>query len=432
MEFVLTANSPGEVSTWLAPVVRALREKTPGARISVFLVPCAFATGAEKAVVAAMPGVDRAFGPGEYWRHALAVPAVRGFEREGAVLFLGGDPVHALWLGRRLGLPALAYMERGSRWGRHFAEVFVPNEGAREKLLRRGADPQRVRVVGDLMLDAVRPSRSPEAVRAELGLDPSRPVVAVFPGSRRFELEQAMPFLLRAAEILWEGRRELQFVMSLAPFVSPLDLDGKPVAALGGTPVTLEPDGNRWRAVTGRGLVVPALRGAPYDIMQVADLALTVPGSNTAEMAAMGLPMVVALPLNLAESIPLPGLAQYVERVPVVGKRWKRAIVHRLSARTPLVALPNRKAGRAIVPEVRGILRPEDVALEAERLLADAKARSAMAAALREVMGPPGAARRIAERLYQVAAGPSEAIGRKGDDQDEREAQGGLQPGEVP
>src|SRR5690606_21479958 len=111
MEFVLTANSPGEVSTWLAPVVRALREKTPGARISVFLVPCAFATGAEKAVVAAMPGVDRAFGPGEYWRHALAVPAVRGFEREGAVLFLGGDPVHALWLGRRLGLPALAYME---------------------------------------------------------------------------------------------------------------------------------------------------------------------------------------------------------------------------------------------------------------------------------------------------------------------------------
>src|SRR5690606_41466355 len=107
MEFVLTANSPGEVSTWLAPVVRALREKTPGARISVFLVPCAFATGAEKAVVAAMPGVDRAFGRAESWRHAWAVPRGRGFGREGAVLSSAGAPVPALWLGGRLGLPPL-------------------------------------------------------------------------------------------------------------------------------------------------------------------------------------------------------------------------------------------------------------------------------------------------------------------------------------
>ena len=413
MEFVLTANSPGEVSTWLAPTVRAIKERAPSARIRVFLVPCAFATGAEKTVAAAMPGVDRAFGPGEYWRHALTPLPLRGFARRGAVLFLGGDPVHALWLGRRLGLPALAYLERGSSWARRFAEVFVPTEGVRERLLRRGAEPERVHVVGDLMLDAVKPARPPDAVRERLGLDPARPVVAVFPGSRRFELQQAMPFLLRAAEILREGHRELQFVMSLAPFVAPSEIDGTPARALGGTPVKLEPYGDHWRAVTGRGLVVPALRGAPYDVMQVADLALTVPGSNTAEMAAMGLPMVVAVPLNLAESIPLPGVVQYVERVPLVGKRWKRAVVQRLSDRTPFVAIPNRKAGRAIVPEVRGMLRPEDVAIEAARVLADPKGREAMRAALRQVMGPPGASQRIAARLIEMAGG-SEASGAAG------------------
>lgn len=413
MEFVLTANSPGEVSTWLAPVVRVLREEAPAARISVFLVPCAFATGAEAAVVAGMPGVDRVFSPAQYWRHALALRAARGFARRGAVLFLGGDPVHAVWLGRRLGLPVFAYLERGTRFGRSFQRIFVPDGRARERVLRRGAEAERVEVVGDLMVDAVRPRRDADGVRALLGLDARRPVVAVFPGRRRYELRQALPFLLRAAEILWEDQRDLQFVLGLAPFVSPGAVDGQPVSALDGTPVSLEPleepPGQRWRAVTGRGLVVPALRGAPYDVMQVADLALTIPGSNTAEMAAMGVPMVVALPLNLAETIPLPGLAHYLERVPVVGRRWKRALVLRRHQRTPFVALPNRKAGQLIVPEVRGILRPEDVALEAARLLRDAQARESMGAALRAAMGPPGAAHRIAAQLLH-AVSPGESL----------------------
>ena len=416
MEFVLTANSPGEVSTWLAPVVRALRQEAPTARITVFLVPCAFATGAEASVVASMPEVDRVFGPGQYWRQAMAFPALRGFDRRGALLFLGGDPIHALWLARRLGLPPLAYMERGSSLSRGFREIFVPDEGARGRVLRRGAPPERVQVVGDLMVDAVRPQRNPEAVRAALGLDPARPVVAVFPGSRPFELQQLLPFFMRVAEILWEGRRELQFVISLAPFVPPQELDGVPVPALGGTRVTLaaedNPPGERWRAVTERGLVVPALRGAAHDVLQVADLALTVPGSNTAEMAVLGVPMVVAAPLNLAETIPLPGLVNYLPRIPLVGKRWKRAVVFRANERVRFIALPNRKAGRAIVPEVRGVLRPEDVALEAARLLADGKARAAMRAELRQVMGAPGAAQRIAARLHAVALSGGRAARR--------------------
>lgn len=414
MEFVLTTNSPGEVSTWLAPVVRALKARAPAARISVFLVPCAFATGAEASVVRAMPGVDRAYSPGEYWRHALAVPAVRGFERQGAVLFLGGDPVHAVWLGRRLGLPVLAYMERSSSMGRAFAELFVPDDRVRERVVRRGADPDRVHVVGDLMLDAVQPRRAPDQVRADLGLDPARPVVAVFPGSRPLEMRAVMPFLMRVAEILWEGRRDLQCVMSLAPFVAPEAVDGVPVPGLEGTQVRLERDGERWLAVTERGLAAPALQGASYDIMQVADLALTIPGSNTAELAAMGVPMVVALPLNLAEIIPLPGLVHYLERIPVAGRRWKRAAVQRIHDRMPFVALPNRKAGRLIVPEVRGQLRPEDVALEAARLLADAKAREVMRAELRQAMGSPGAAGRIAAHLVAVAAGQADRHGQPG------------------
>src|SRR5690606_40426512 len=90
-----------------------------------------------------------------------------------------------------------------------------------------------------------------------------------------------------------------------------------------------------------------------YDVMGAADMALTVPGSNTAEMAAAGLPMVVVLPMNLVEKIPLPGAAQYAERLPLVGKRLKRNLVYKRAAAMPFVAWPNRKANEAVVPEVR-------------------------------------------------------------------------------
>jgi hypothetical protein len=106
MELLFTTNSPGEVATWLAPTLRAVKRLAPAAKTTVFLVPCAFATGAEAAVVRAMPEADRVFTPQDYWR---IVTGVRRFQwlggrrpAQAALLYLGGDLVHAAVLARRL------------------------------------------------------------------------------------------------------------------------------------------------------------------------------------------------------------------------------------------------------------------------------------------------------------------------------------------
>ena len=57
--------------------------------------------------------------------------------------------------------------------------------------------------------------------------------------------------------------------------------------------------------------------------MQWADLALTIPGTNTVELSFMGVPMVVTIPLNYPEEIPLEGPAQLLSRVPVLGRQLK-------------------------------------------------------------------------------------------------------------
>lgn len=407
MEFVFTANSPGEVSTWLSPTLRAVKSRTPDAATTVFLVPCAFATGAETDVVRKMPDADRVFSPGDYWRVALGLrrlSAVDGGDRPaGALLYLGGDLVHAVRLAHRLRVRALAYVERGSRWTRSFHEVLVPDERAKASVIKRGHRDENVRVVGNLMVDAVKHVSARTDIAAEFGFDAEKPIVAVFPGSRPYEITLTLPFLLQAVEMMRLDFPDLQCVISLSAFGSPELLHTTDESIVAGTRTTVARVDNRWLVTTERGLEAVAVQRRPYDVMHVADLALTVPGSNTAEMAAAGLPMVVTLPLNVAEKIPLPGAAQYVDRVPFVGRRWKRALVHRVAARMPYVAWPNRKAGELVVPEVRGVLHPEDVALEAVQLLADGKRRRAMRERLREVMGPSGAAERVAERLAAAA-----------------------------
>lgn len=409
MHFVFTANSPGEVATWLTPTVGELRRRKPTARVTVFLVPCAFASGAETDVVRALPEVDDVYGPGDYWRIALGgplpealVPLRDGGER-GALLYLGGDLIHALRLARRLRIPGLAYVERGTGWMNSFAQLLVPDEEARARVLRKKADENRVHVVGNLMVDAVRPTKDRETLHRHIGLTSSKPTVAVFPGSRSFEIQYSLPFLLRSLERVAEQTPGVQTVISLSPFASAAALEGRHAPGLDGAALRVKESPFGWKVTTDSGLVAHALQRSAYDIMQAADVAVTLPGSNTAEMAAVGLPMVVVLPLNLAEKIPLPGLAHYVEKLPGVGKRLKRLAVRRSAERMRFVAWPNRKAGTRLVPEVRGHLEPDDVARVVLKLLHDPGGRAQLAERLTETMGPEGAAGKVVERL--LAAG---------------------------
>src|SRR5690606_15108065 len=124
MELIVTSNSPGEVATWLAPTLRAGKERAADAWTTGFLVPCAFASGGEVGVGRAGAGADRVVGPGDHWRLALGWQRC-GWARwrrpsRGALRYLGGDLVHAAVLARRLRVRAVAYVERGSRWTRSF------------------------------------------------------------------------------------------------------------------------------------------------------------------------------------------------------------------------------------------------------------------------------------------------------------------------
>src|SRR5690606_27926544 len=85
-------------------------------------------------------------------------------------------------------------------------------------------------------------------------------------------------------------------------------------------------------------------------------------------------------------------------------KRWA---VRRLDRSIGFVALPNRWAGRAVVPELRGVVRPEVLARELAGWLDDEARRAHLRQALEGLRGEPGAAQRVAARVLTLAqAGP--------------------------
>lgn len=448
-DLVLTANSPGEVAGWLRPVLAELERRglSQRWRISVFLPPCPFAAGTEAEVVRQLPGVSMVAGPRAYLRYMLGGRKPPGFTpgRRGLVLFLGGDLLHAWLLSRRLGYPALAYTE-GRAWRpRSFRRWLVPYAWAREKAIQRGAPPSSLRVVGNLMLDALHPRLDPAARQALFPAPGSGPKVLFLPGSRPAEMRHLAPFFLRVADLLSRWVAGARFALSVSPFARleqlqqalthPLSgleattgklrpcpeaarLDsGNPEGAWGPASGSLsaQPAPSLWEIETAAGTRLLAAQGLQYDLMLQADLAITLPGTNTLELSALGCPMVVVLPLQRPEEIPLEGPAGLLRRIPWLGPAVVRRGVQKMSRRLRFAAWPNRLAQEEVVPELRGEVTADRVAQAACDLwrdLEDPAARKALSRRLRSLAGKPGAAGRVVDELWQLARDQEEADSR--------------------
>lgn len=443
---VIVANSPGEVTGWALPVVSRLRalEDKVSSRFSelvivIVLPPCPFATGYEAVVAGRIPGVDAVVTPSEYLRFLTlgSIPErvtrlAGGKRREawrGIVLHLGGDHLHSLLIARRLGFPAVAYSDRTVKFQRQFIGILAEDARVAGKLKQKGVPEEKIEIVGNLMIDGISREGEPEGVKSSLGVPEDAPMVCLLPGSRGQQIRYVMPFFLRVAEIVKRFRENTEFVLPLSPFVgvdsvrSALDAAHdrmskqkevpkgghakKGLEAASGKlyrPADCEQGVSLAEAVidTDEGVRVFVTRKSRYSVMAASDLALCMPGSVTAELAYLGVPTVVTVPLNLPEEVPLTGISEFIGRLPVVGAPIKRMAVRKALERIEFTAIPNKRQRRFITPEIRGVLTAEDVAIKVLELLQDSKARDRISVDLKEAMGRPGAAERVASSVLDT------------------------------
>jgi lipid-A-disaccharide synthase len=217
------------------------------------------------------------------------------------------------------------------------------------------------RFVGHPLVDrmaAVQSALRPKELAAELGLDLSRPILGLLPGSRRNEISANLPLMVETARLLCASLPDLQVQLMLAP--------------------TLE----------DQGLELPdfvsVVRGNTHGGMALSTCLIAAPGTVTVEAALLGVPLVVMHALS-----------------PVTFE-----IVRRL-ARVPSSCQVNIIAGAGVVPErLQGQARPAAVAGLVSHLLRDPEAREQMRVELAAActqLGGPGASGRAADLVLEVA-----------------------------
>jgi lipid-A-disaccharide synthase len=233
------------------------------------------------------------------------------------------------------------------------AAVILPFE---EALLRdAGLDAT---FVGSPLIDATQSLLSRADACAALGLDASRPVLALFPGSRAGELARHLTDFVATAQAVCAVRPDVQVCVS-APAHVRIDKDVCPF---------------------------PVIRDASTTVFRAATAAMCKSGTTTLEAALCGCPMVVAYRTSAVTY----------------------AIAKRLVT-LPNIALVNIVAGRRVVPEfIQAELRASLIAPKLLRLLDDAGSeRAAMLAELADVrtrMGAPGAGDRVAAMVAEMVA----------------------------
>ena len=388
MQALLVANGPGELYAWAQPVLRTLRRLRPELEIAVVIAPDQFSSGAEAATARGF-GADVVVPPGAFVKFLATgrTPAGLGGER-GFVLSLGGNLKMALRLAGALGYSAYRYGFVPT-WDKRLQRLFVHDEAAERKARRGGAPPERLECVGNLVADAV--------AGAETAQPAGHPHVVLLTGTRDAMSALLIPFMLGTADRLGQAFPGASFVWPVSPLLKPETvcdgIAGVQKEVLGGVSSRREGD----RVVTPGGVnvcIVPEhLR---YAHMRAADLALTIPGTNTLELGIAGVPSLVLLPMNKPEVIPLEGVGQWLGLIPGVGKYVKRYAVKLFVEGLDVpVSLPNRFTGEELMVEMKGKLDPGMVAERATALLNDPQDLPRRRERLAATMPKPGAAERL-------------------------------------
>lgn len=207
--------------------------------------------------------------------------------------------------------------------------------------------------------------------KMELALGEGR-IVALLPGSRRQEIEQNLPMMLRAAE---SSGGDFRYVIAAAPGI-PAEMYHKVIdGALGQKAMAFKDK-----------LVLAPCQGSKSSFMLLycSYAALVTSGTATLETAIMGVPQAVCYAMRCGKVV-----------------SWLRKLI----LKVPYVSLVNLIAGKEVVPElVAGDLDQKTLDETLWSLLADDEFRSLQKQGYKEMMlllGEPGAPGKAADTIIQ-------------------------------
>jgi lipid-A-disaccharide synthase len=423
IDILILSNGPGEITTWVLPVIKQLRAKlgdNPAqVRISLVLSPCPHGTGQEAAIASKYPEIDRVQAAEHFFPFLLGGKTAQNWDwrPKGMVIFLGGDQFYTLVMAKRLGYRSLVYAEWEARWYRFIDYFGVMKQDVIDRL-----PPQyrnKCTVVGDLMADVESPPTALEKGKQKGVDDGDGELIGLLPGSKANKLIQGVPFTLAIAEYIHQQRPQTKFIIPVAPTIDIQILakyanpqENSFVNQLGGVTgqliTTNSEQKERAFLHTSGGVNIELITQFPcHEILKKCRICLTTVGANTAQLGSLAVPMIVLLPSYQLEAMNswdgLPGL---LANLPLVGTNLVKLInwlaVQYILKTKHLYAWPNLWAKKDIVPELIGHLRAENVGNMVLNYLKNPETLEEMKRNLIQVRGNAGAAAKIAHIVREL------------------------------
>lgn len=227
---------------------------------------------------------------------------------------------------------------------------------------------EHVEYVGSPLAREIHPERAGDEFCSQHVLDPTRPIVALLPGSRSKEIQKILPVMRDSVSLMGKRDPRMQFVIALAeerhrPAVEKILSEAAKSAA----------------ELPQISIVV----GETYDALNAADAAAVTSGTATLETGVIGTPMAI------------------VYKTSAINYKLLRPLID-----VEHFGLINLIAGERVAAElIQGDLTPETLSAELFRLLepeTNAEVRRALAAAA-EKLGHGGASKRAAEAILRIA-----------------------------
>ena len=388
-ELILLVNGPGELYTWVRPLLRELRLLEPNLRIVLGLLPCPFATGYERGIAEKL-SIDGLASVTECLEFMAGGRKPKAFiGSSGLVLGLGGDVSFPSRIGSRLGYVAWRYSFE-AYWHNGLEKLWVHDQ---KTLTQAQKNPRaKVQNIGNLVADAL--ALEPIQTRESNS-------VLLVPGSRGFQVTHLLSYFAAVAEQIPNTVFHVARSSLIDDATWQVALSGAKTKDFGGVVLRLE---NHF-AITPNGTRLEIHHeNERYSLMKRCAVAITSPGTNTLELGIAGIPTVVCMPLQKMELIPIENPLRYLERLPFIGKPIKRALVTAYLSRFKFIALPNILTNEAIQPELRGNVTVQDVVKVVKELLSSTSERDRIRTRLEQTMPKAGTAKILATQILERIA----------------------------
>ena len=286
-----------------AALARALAKLTPGVDLELFgsggdemrAAGVETLVDARDVAIIGIPEIARALGK-LYRAYRKLLNAAR--ERQPAVVVLIDWPDFNLRLARKL-------QREGFKIAYYISPQVWAWRGYRVRALRRDVDRMlvilpfeeefyknaglEVEYVGHPLADDVRADASRQEFASRSGLDASRPIIALLPGSRQKEVHYHLPAMLDAA-------RELR----IADCGSRIEGTSRPQSAIRDpqfvVPIASTIDRDQVQTIVGRSggaLDLAIVERDAYNALRHSEIAVVASGTATVEAALLGTPMVI-------------------------------------------------------------------------------------------------------------------------------------------